>query len=380
MNALPVPILLQGSGGYRFFQQADSRTLWIFGAVVLISLALLALAALNNRRRNRHLDPEQRRRYNRFVFSRMGRELGLQKEQIETLANLVEACKVMQPFLVFSNPGLLDDVLRKGIYSLEKDPELPEEKREKQLAVIFQIKQVIERSARKGVGLHSSTLLKPGQPLVLVTAAGERHASQVVSNMKDMLAIATPRGAARQELRWPKGSRLKVSLWRDGDAGYQFETRTRGYETVRGAACLLIMHSKALRREQRRKHRRRPLERPCFIYPIRIVEAGTAKNHKPKAVVQANLKRLGTLLEISGGGCSLSSLNPLPAGSLLRIDFEINRGATIIAYGKVRHIRQEQRRGGVMHVMFTRVSAQNLNRICSYVYNYTPQALPPRSG
>ena len=379
MSGLPLSVLLQ-SGGFRFFQQADRRTLWIFVGVVGVFLVLLVAASLATRR-NRPLDPEQRRKYNRFVFARMAREMGLQKAHVDTLEYLVKACKVMQPFLVFSNPGLLDDVLRKGIYSLERAQGLSEEERESRLTVIFQIKQAVERSARLGVGIRSTSLLRPGQPLVVVTEAGGRYASQVVSNMKDTLALSTPRDTSGQEMRWQKGTPLKVSFWRDGDAGYVFETRTRGYETVKGASSLLILHSKTLRREQRRKHRRRPLDRPCFLYPIQVVEAGEGAGRKPKAVVQASQRRLGTMQDISGGGCSVSSLSPLGPGSLLRLDFEIGKGSTLTVYGKVRRVRQEQRRGGVMHVMFTRVSGQHLNRIYSYVYNYTSQsAAPARSG
>ena len=37
----------------------------------------------------------------------------------DTLERLVAATKIRQPFLVFSSPGLLDDVLRRGLYSIE---------------------------------------------------------------------------------------------------------------------------------------------------------------------------------------------------------------------------------------------------------------------
>ncbi len=374
MSPPPLPVLLQ-SGGYKFFQEADTLTIWIFAIVVAVFLILLVFGSLAARRRGRRLSPEQQRRYNRFVFARMAQEIGLQKSQVETLEHLVKACKVMQPFLLFSNPGLLDDVLRKGIYSLQKNPQLSEEEREKSLAQIFEIKQLIERNSKRGVGIRSTALLRPGQRMVIATEAGGQYTTQVVSNMKDMLAAAIPGNASGQEIRLPKGTMLKASFWREGDAGYGFETKVLGYDTVKGVSCLLIQHSKTLRREQRRKHRRRPLERPCFFYPIQIVESAGGGNRKQKAVVQSNQKRLGTLLDISAGGCSISSRNPLPVGNLVRVDFDLERGNTITAYGKVRRFREDRQRGRVIHIMFTRVSGQHLNRIYSYVYNYTPQSM-----
>ena len=45
--------------------------------------------------------------------------MGLTAVQADTLERLVAATKIRQPFLVFSSAGLLDDVLRRGLYSVE---------------------------------------------------------------------------------------------------------------------------------------------------------------------------------------------------------------------------------------------------------------------
>jgi hypothetical protein len=41
----------------------------------------------------------------------------------------------------------------------------------------------------------------------------------------------------------------------------------------------------------------------------------------------------------------------------------------VAVYGKVKNVRKAEPMGGVMHVMFTRISSKNLNRINSFVYD-----------
>lgn len=355
---------------YDLMAKSDTGSMWIFLAIILTFLTILIVGRRMSKRGNTRLSPEQRRKYNKFVFRRMARDIGLQKSHTEMLDYLVKACKVKQPFLVFSNTGLLDDIIKKGIYSLDHNRDISEEVREQNLSLIFQIKQIIERNSRKGIGIRSTNLLKPGQSLVITEESSGQYAMKVVSNMRDMLCLSAPHNRAGHDFRWRKGTRLRAHFWRDSDAGYSFQTKVLGYDTIKGKICVLIQHSKTLRREQKRKFRRRPLEKPCFFYPIQIMEMGSGRKKKHKAVVEQSKRHLGTVADISGGGCSINSLNPLLQGQLIKIEFEFERGTRIAVFGKIKRFNKNKVRGGVMHVMFTKVSGGYLNRIYSYVYNY----------
>ncbi|MBN1835100.1 MAG: PilZ domain-containing protein, partial [Spirochaetales bacterium] len=72
------------------------------------------------------------------------------------------------------------------------------------------------------------------------------------------------------------------------------------------------------------------------------------------------------------GGCSIHSLYPLKPGDLCKIEFELGRNQHIAVFGKVKRVRRDSSRGGIMHVMFTRMSTAFLNQIYLYVYDYTP--------
>jgi c-di-GMP-binding flagellar brake protein YcgR len=307
----------------------------------------------------------------------MARNLGLSKIHIDYLEYLVRVCKVQQPFLVFSNPGLLDDLLRKGIYSLQQNTSLKAEDRERRMAHLFQIKQIIERNAKRAVGISSTSFLRIGQGLTITPEGGAQYQCRVMSNMRDLLAVSAPAGERGVPLRWPRGTKVKLTFWREGDAGYTFESKLVAHDTIKGVPCILIQHSRSLRRAQQRKYRRSPLNRPCFFYPVHIVEQQQGRTTERKALVQTNRRLLGHLLDISAGGCSISSLAPLPAGSLCKLEFEIRRQNRIVVFGKVKRTRGlKSQHGGVMHVMFTTLSSQHLNQIYTFVYGYSPPGAP----
>ncbi len=361
---------------YDFLSSPDTRSIWIFIIIASVFIGIIILGGLISRRKTGSLDPERRRRYGRHVFQRMAKNIGLQKHHIEILEYLIRVCAVRQPFLIFSSSGLLDDVMKKGIYALHQNTKLKEEEREQRLTYLFQIKQIIERNAKKGVGVRSTIMMRPGQSVTITTEAGRQYSTRVVSRMRDMVAIAAATDGVGNQIRWPRGTQLKVNFWRESDAGYAFESKVLGYDKIKGSVCVLVHHAKTLRREQQRRYRRSPIHRPCFFYPVLIVESGSGRRAQKKAVVQVTRRLLGNLIDISAGGCSINSVYPLKTEDLCKIEFELARRQRITVFGKVKRIRRSGFRSSVMHIMFTKLSSHYLNQIYLYVYDYTP----PRSG
>jgi c-di-GMP-binding flagellar brake protein YcgR len=362
-------ILLQAGDIFRS-ANPDGRMLWYFAIAVVVVVTLLFVGAMLSRR-SRARSPAEIQQYSSGVFRRTAKAMGLLTTHVDILENLVRVCKVKQPFLLFSSAGLLDDTLKKGLYSLDNTRELSEEERENRKAAIFQIKQIIERNVRKGALMRSTTFLRPGQFLSITPENGGQFSSKVISNMKDFLTVSAPAVPAGPGTRWMRGTRLSVYFWRDNDAGYSFGSKVLGYDTIKGVSSVLIQHSKTLRKEQRRRNRRRELMRPCFYYPIRISETGQGRKTERKAVVEQNMRTLGTVVDLSGGGCAVQTLNPFDKGKLVMIEFDIDKKAPIRAFGKVMHIHRQKGRGGVMHVMFTRVTRRYLNRISEFVYDFS---------
>jgi c-di-GMP-binding flagellar brake protein YcgR len=348
----------------------DPRT-FLYVGIAIVGVAALILIATLLSRRSRPSATETAERISSGVFRREAKRVGLTGPGIDLLENLVRMCKVKQPLLVFSSASLLDDTLKKGLYSLDNSRDLAEEEKENRRATIFNIKQTIERNARKGAVLRSTSSLRPGQLLTITPEEAAAFSSKVISNMKDFLTVSAPAQPAGTETRWMRGTKLSVYLWRDNDAGYSFVSKVLGYDTVKAIPSVLIQHSRTLRREQRRRNRRREIMRQCFYYPIRIVETGQGRKMERKASVEQNMRTLGIVVDLSAGGCAIQAMNPFDRGKLAMVEFDIDRKAPIRAFGKVLHVHRKKGRGGIMHIMFTRVTRQYLNRISEFVYDFS---------
>ena len=107
-----------------------------------------------------------------------------------------------------------------------------------------------------------------------------------------------------------------------------------------------------------------------------IVDAGKGKEMEKQAVVNKNRRVLGTLQDISTGGCAILTNNPLQKASLIKVDFEPEKGKPVTVYGKVKGLTPKKPRGAIMHVQFTNVSRIHLNSIRDFIYEY----LPPGGG
>ena len=371
------------SGGLLLLQTPNlgagniSLSTFLYVGVAIAGMAVLILVAALVSRRRRPSPTEAAQRVSSAMFRREARRMGLTAPAAQMLETLVRMCKVRQPLLVFTSASLLDDTLKKGLYSLDNARELSAEEKESRRALIFLVKQTIERNSRTGTTLRSTTLLRPGQLLTVSPGEGTPYSSKVISNMKDFLTVSAPALPAGADTRWKRGTPLSVYLWRDNDAGYSFVSKVLGYDTVKGVPSVLIQHSRTLRREQRRRNRRREIQRQSFYYPIRIVESTEGRRPQRKATVELSMRTLGILVDLSAGGCALQTMNPLDRGKLVMVEFEIERRAPVRAFGKVLSVHREKGRGGVMHVMFTRVTRQHLNRISEFVYDF---ARPTTTG
>jgi c-di-GMP-binding flagellar brake protein YcgR len=337
---------------------------------VLVIIVLIVIGALRSRR-NRPRTAADIQQYSSGVFRRAGKTMGLAPQHIAVLEDLVRINRIQRPLLVFTSASLLDDTLKKGLYALDNSRELAPEEKESRRTLIFQTKEILERTARKGATLKSTTFLRPGQLLAITPEGAGQFSSKVVSNMKDFLTVSAPTQPAGAGTRWMRGTKLSVYLWHENDAGYSFISKVLGYDTVKGVQSIIIQHSKTLRRAQRRNNRRRQIMRPCFYYPITITETGQGRKLERKAVVEQHLRTLGTVVDLSAGGCAIQSLNPFEQGKLVMIEFELERKATIRAFGKVVRISRKTGRGGVMHVKFTKVTRAYLNKISEFVYDFS---------
>jgi c-di-GMP-binding flagellar brake protein YcgR len=183
-----------------------------------------------------------------------------------------------------------------------------------------------------------------------------------------MLGIEVPLDRRGQEVRWKKGTRLHISAILDRNRIFSFNTKVLGYNTFQRESILFTEHAQNIKQTQKRRSQRKELDRPCYFFPVEIMTMAEGRKTVKRAMLNKNLRHLGTMVDISAGGCCIKARNPLKAGSLLKIEFETQRKVHVTVFGKVRGVDQDPPHGGYMHVMFTRISKKNLNKIQEYVY------------
>ena len=306
--------------------------------------------------------------YNKRAFRKRATAMGLTKPETRTLEYLIKTYKVRDTYNLLKNSKTLNSTLKKALSRLEEDI-TPQNIKEGQKLLLYRIKQKIERNSEKKQLMSGTKQLNPGQKLHLSTPGGARYESQVSSNLKDYLGAKIPRDAHGNQIRWKKLTKIEVFFWKPNGQGYSFSSKVSGYNNIRGIPSLFLQHSKSIQQAQQRKYRRKNLGKPAYFFPIRIVTSGFGKNQKRKAVVDSGAGILGTIIEISAGGCSMRASYPLGTGELLKIEFEAVEGEKITVFGKNKSIKRIKPMGAVMHIMFTKVSQKNINSINSYIYD-----------
>jgi c-di-GMP-binding flagellar brake protein YcgR len=309
------------------------------------------------------------KKFNRRSFHRRGVSMGLTKVQANTLANLVERYKPGNPYLVFSHGNHLDALLKKAIGQIETQVS-SEQVKEAQKTTIYRIKQTIERNANKGKSFSSTNTIPSGQSIALSPETGGRFQSKINTNLRNYLSATVPTDSGGAQVRWKKWTVIKVFFWKKNGQGFNFDSKVTGYSVIRGVPSVLLQHSSKVKQAQQRRFRRKDISRPAYFFPVKIVPVGIGKKAKKRALVEKDRGSLGTLIDISAGGCAIKSTKPISKGGLIKLQFETADSQSIWCFGKVISFRKGSPMGGTMHVIFTKVTNKNVNSINSFVYDY----------
>ncbi len=359
-------LLLQSRFDTQFVEQADTGTIILAAVLIGVFLLILLFAGLSsNRRKSR--DGGGPQKYRRGVFRKRASRLGLNKTHIHTLEYIRKHFNVKKPYNLLTSSSYLDFYLNKAINEIDNQS-LDEEVKEGRKLTLYRIKQIIERNSSKSSAYQSTKQLQTSQPVSLSVEGEQRYSSRVLGVLKDGVAVQVPSSNRGNQVRWKKWSPVQVFFWKQNGEGFSFSSKVVGYNQFRGTPSVLLQHSNSIRSAKQRRFRRKEIETPCYVYPVRVLTSGRGRNQQKKAYVDTKKRTLCTTLEVSAGGCSIRGSSALKKGTLVKVEFEAQRGNSITPYGKIVNSRKEKAMSYVMHVMFTRVSKKNLNRINAFVY------------
>ncbi len=357
-----------------FFQQTNNtRSLLIFGGLIGGMVAVITLLNFISSRTGFSMGGSKNGKhvhYNRRLFRKEATAIGLSKKQIKCLEGLIKTYSVRRPYDLLKNSRTLNNTLGKAIRDashMEAPPSVIESRKYE----LFQIKQLLERMEPTNVFLSNTKEIQLGQRITIEQETGKRFNSLVTANLKEFYCVKVPTNAYGESIRWKKGTKINIYVWNKGGDEVHFISKIIGYNSVKKITSIILQHTKRESRANMRRFRRKKIQKPVYIYPIRIVEKADGRRIKKEAVVERSNGRMGNLVDLSAGGCCLNTTKPLKKGDLCKLNFEPIPGNPVTTFGKTVDIQQTSRIRYNVHIMFTRASSKNLNRINEFIYDFT---------
>jgi len=296
----------------------------------------------------------------RRAFRRRAISIGLTKSQTRLLESFLK--KVREPASLLANTRELNRVLSAALKSCS-DPKDP--MTQNRQVEIYGIKQRIDRIFADRGNTTSSKQLRINRKITFQQGNGERFASRITANLKEFYCIGIPEHPEGRSVRWRKGSKIRQFILSIDEEEIVFESKVLGYTSIMEVPSVILGHTVRENRSSIREHRRRAIGGRTT--PVRIFE----KERRGKSAMPAanNLGLVGNLIDLSPGGCSISSRSPLEPGKLVKLAFEYRPGESVVVFGKIVDTRVNNRAKSIIHVKFTKASAENMNLINSYVYD-----------
>ncbi|MCL2480802.1 MAG: PilZ domain-containing protein [Spirochaetaceae bacterium] len=376
-------ILLQST----FIPTASARTTYITIGIIVVSILALVIGNIIGNGRKKATSgggypstgtsgsaKPKPIKISKGKFRKSAKQIGLSSVQIKILEDLALKYKVASPALFITSPKVFNITMKKAIQDYDSGAYSSEVK-ENYKMLLFNVKQKLDKSSVKDKKIATSRQLAVGRTITITTPSGEKFNSHIVTNLKDYMCANIPMKQDGSMLRLNKWEPVKVSVPEKGDKGIFYDSKVAGYSTAKGIACIMLQHSNSIQASKQRNFPRKELGKSCYFFKINIVTLSEGKEVVRKAVIDDKAKgRLGSVIEISAGGCSIKSPNYLNRGELLRVDIDIEKKQTASVLGKIVNIRKVAPGTAIMHIQFTKMSKKNMNSINSYIYGISERS------
>jgi hypothetical protein len=116
-----------------------------------------------------------------------------------------------------------------------------------------------------------------------------------------------------------------------------------------------------------RRYRRKKTNIPVSFYLVVVIESRQGSK-KVKKLSLDNKKLSGMLLDLSAGGCSISTRDPVKAGGRIKIEFKIGK-ASLAALAMILRINKGPS-GNILHARFIKTPVKTLNAINAFIFGY----------
>jgi c-di-GMP-binding flagellar brake protein YcgR len=296
------------------------------------------------------------RRFSGFVLRRLAKNMGLNRKQRKMLDFVLRTDNVTDPQLALNTPSMLDQHFKRAYRAIETTA-MSDNNLQERLSMLFTVRNYIE--ANIGGANISSTRQLPNNISAMIDSGGEQYPVRVLSAKGECMMVENPKKAHGSVIRLAKGSKVTLSFFGETNSGFSVESRILDVNETKEGPVLKLVHSSQIKRLSHRRFRRRQAVIASNLYAVYV---------EGKRMVVDKKRFSGNILDISTGGCSITTNTPVNSGTRLKIEGSLGK-MSIAALGQVLRINRS-RTAAVMHIKFLKLPRKSMNMINAYVYEY----------
>ncbi|GHV91563.1 hypothetical protein AGMMS50268_20660 [Spirochaetia bacterium] len=299
-------------------------------------------------------------------FFAKGKDSGFSLKEIDLLRQLAVKNGLQDPNALFWSQNQLDICIRTMVRNMRMSGESEAVGTQDFLSKLYDFRKKIEIDKPRGVmGIENSRQISEGQSLQILLKGTGVFKSQVVKNTNQNLILTRPANdKVGSGFSW-SGQKIAVYFWREGDAGYVFDSRAEDEVFSNGISSLTISHSDSLFRTQKRKSVRLKTHKPAYLYLM-------GPDEQPgKIEIVPGLKCF--LQDLSDTGCALTVGGKAAPGLHIKAQFAL-ANVPVTMSGIVRSVDfKEDGNRSVLHVEADPLPTGTRNRILGEVFGTLPE-------
>jgi len=353
-----------------FFQLQEERLaleamIFLIGVGVVVAV-MVVITILKNKGKLSALSEgrvsvkRRRRGFSAFALHRIAGDIGLDRDKTKMLEFVLRNDNVTDPARSIDSPDLMDRHFKRAYRLIEKTS-ISEDEMNSRLSVLFATRNIIENYTDT-VTISSTRQIQENTSAMIILG-DNNYPTKIISSQGEVLIVEHPGNNKGGYASIPKGSKITLAFFTKSSKGFSVASRVIDSMETMNRRIMKLAHSGKIKKLSSRRFRRRQTVISTGFYLVGLETIGR------KRLIVDKRQFVGSIMDISAGGCSIRTGTPIKPGQKLKIEFTQEDDFTVAALGEV---LRTNRTGynTVMHIKFLKIPRKSLNFINAMVYEY----------
>ncbi len=354
-----------------YFKESDPKTAIILFVVLGVLIAILIVLNISKNgiaSAGMGSGRKARPRFSRWALKRATSSYGLDSAQTGFLEHVFRKAQVTDPESTMENLEVLDRHLKRAFHEIESNAET-EAASEEEKSMLFSIRSAVDAAKGSAERIVTTRKLPDGLAAVLTGPKKETYPTRIISAKGEQLLIEAPKDAVGTTIKFARGTKLNLSFYTKSSQGHRFDSKAVGTVALPSGEAIALAHSERIAPLPSRRHPRREARISCYFSLVQILQRAQGRKTIKETIVD-DRRSMGTIVDISAGGCAIKSAAALRTGEYVKLEFDDAQGRVMAAFGRVVRTNKTGAVGGVMHIQFLKTTRKTLNAINATVYGY----------